>query len=265
MPWRRSATFLVFAGACFASHAQPLQAEWTGSASLLHRRLVERTPTGGTLLTESGPVGQLQLTATWPLSGGGALASRITALGGELDYDGQTQAGAPLATTTRQGEFGADLLWRPLAPAAWGEAWLSLGALVNRRVIQGTPTAGGLDETSSAWMAGALWRSPGWSVHGAWRARVEAEARYSLRHRLHVDYHGLLDDSRLDGARKRQFALRLAMSAQDSPWEWALEWSRLSQPESAAVPVYRGGALFGTVRQPELSIRDVGLRLSRRF
>lgn len=263
MPWRRTVLALA-ASACAAVQAQPVPIEWTGSAALMHRRLVERTATGGTLLTETGPIGQVQVQGLMPLSDGAAVMGRLSALGGELDYDGQTQAGVPLTTKTVHGEFGADLWWRPLAPAAWGEAWVGTGLLLNRRSIRGTATAGGLEETSTALMAGALWRSPAWSVAG-WQARVEAEGRVSLRHRLHVDYHGVLDESRLDGARKRQLSLRLAASAQGSPWEWALEWSRLSQGVSGSVPVYRAGVLFGTVRQPELSIRDVGLRVSRRF
>lgn len=254
---------LLAAGGAVAQ--ETARTELTGSVSLQHRRLVERTATGGTLLTESGPMGQLQLLALRTLSGGGAVAGRFSIAGGDLDYDGQTQAGAPLTTTTRQGEFAADLLWRPHEPAAWGEAWLTVGALVNRRAIYGTQTAGGLDELSAALMLGALWRSPSWAFSGAWRARMEAEGRISAAHRLHVDYHGLLDSSHLEGARKRQLALRVALSAQNSPWEWTLEWSRLGQRASSSVPVYRGGVLFGTVHQPELSIRDVGVRLSRRF
>ncbi len=233
----------------------------------MHRRLAERSALGGNLLTETGPMAQVQLEATRPLDGGGALAARAHLAGGALEYDGRTQAGAPLTTTTRQYEGGADLLWRPHAPAAWGEAWLSAGWLANRRLIRGTSIAGGLDELSSAMLAGVRWRSPALAPAAGWTGRVEVEARTSVSHRLHVDYYGLLDRSKFEGARKRLWTLRLLASPDGSAWQWGLEWSQLRQPASKAVPVSRGGVLLPgtTVRQPALSTGDVVLRVSRRF
>jgi hypothetical protein len=254
----------ILATACTASQAQPAPFEFTGSVGLVHRKLLERTATGATLLTETGPMAQIRLMATRPLATGGALGGRLTFSGGDIDYDGQTQAGVPLTTTTRQSEGAADLLWRPHAPAPWGEAWLMLGWLANRRVIR-TPAAGGLDETSASVMTGVQWRSPVVAAGPQWTARLEAEGQVSLWHQLHVDYLGLLDPSRLEGGRKRQLTLRLMAAPNASPWEWGLEWSRLSQGVSAVEPVYRGGVLYGTVRQPELSIRDLTVRVSRRF
>lgn len=255
---------LAAAGVAGAGHAQDLQ--WSGGVGLAHRKLVETLPTGATLLTERGPMPQLEIGVTRMLAGGGALAAHALASGGDLDYQGQTQAGVPLATTTRQTEAAIDVLWRPHSPAPWGEAWLSLGWLGNRRAIQSTPAASGLDERSSAWMAGVQWHSPAFTPAGSWRAHVEADARVSVRHRLHVDYLGLLDASTLRGARKRQLALRLVAAPSDtSPWRWTLEWARLSQGVSETVPVYRGGAPFGSVRQPALTIEDVSLRVTRRF
>ena len=245
--------------------AQAPHWEFTGSLGLVHRQLEERTTFGSTLLTETGPMAQLRLHAVRPLQSGGALAGRVTLLGGDLDYEGQTQAGAPLSTTTRQTEATVDLLWRPLAPAAWGEAWLTAGWLGNRRAIRSTPVAGGLDERSAAAMLGALWRTPVLGSLAAWQVRAEVEGRISLRHRLYVDYLGLLDESRFSGARKRELAVRFLGSVPGSPWEWGVELHGLSQPASAAVPVTRGGAPFGIVRQPALTQLDVGLRLSRRF
>jgi hypothetical protein len=266
MTVRRFVLPLVLAGAGAAPFAQAQDITFSGSVGLAHRKLTETTASGATLLTERGPMLQLQLRADRPLASGGALAARLMAAGGDLDYDGQTQSGAPLTTTTRQSELGADLLWRPHAPAAWGEGWLSLGWLGNRRAIQSTPAASGLDERSLAWMAGVQWRSPAFAPAGRWTARVEAEARVSVQHRLHVDYLGLLDPSSLHGGRKRQLALRLVAAPDEtSPWSWTLEWARLTQGVSETVPVYRNGVLFGSVRQPKLAIDDVALRVTRRF
>ena len=234
---------------------------------LVHRKLIERSALGGNLLTETGPMAQAQLEVTRPLAGGAAIAGRAHLAAGDLDYDGRTQAGAPLTTTTRHFEGGLDLLWRPHEPAAWGEAWLTVGWLANRRLIRGTQVAGGLDELSSALLAGVRWRSPAFTPAAGWTGRVEVEARGSVAHRLQVDYYGLLDRSTLEGARKQLWTLRLLAAPADSPWEWGLEWSLLRQPASKAVPVSRNGVPLPltTVRQPKLSTSDVALRVSRRF
>lgn len=249
------------------AQAQEAPLDITGTVGLSHRKLIERMPAGGTLLTERGPVAWLQLQAVRPLADGGALGLRAQLAGGDLDYDGQTQTGVPLATTTRHAEGGADLMWRPHAQAAWGEGWLTFGVLVNRRVIRGTPIAGGLDELSSAAMVGVRWRSPAFTPVARWKAHIEAEARTSVWHRLDVDFHGLLDKTHLDAARKNMLTVRVLASPADSPWEWGLEWSGLRQKASEAVGVSRGGVPLPrtTVRQPELSMRDLTLRVGRRF
>ncbi|HYD76216.1 hypothetical protein [Ramlibacter sp.] len=238
-----------------------------GSLGLVHRKLVERSALGGNLLAETGPMLQAQVEATRALAGGTAIAARLHLAAGDLDYDGRTQAGAPLTTTTRHYEGGADLLWRPHEPATWGEAWLTLGWLANRRLIRGTAAAGGLDELSSALLAGVRWRSPAFEPAAGWTGRVEVEARGSLSHRLRVDYYGLLDRSKFEGARKQLWTLRLVATPTGSPWSWGLEWSHLRQPASRAVPVSRGGVQLPgtTVRQPKLSTNDLVLRISRRF
>lgn len=256
--------------AALPAAAQPAPPEtplFTGSLGLTHRKLIERAPSGARLLTERGPMVQLQLQAERPLDEGRALALRGVFLGGDLDYDGQTQAGVPLTTRTRQSEVGADLMLRPHAPAAWGEAWLTLGLLANRRAIHSTPIAGGLDEVSSAALVGLRWRSPAFAPIVQWSARVEAEARASLWHRLDVDFHGVLDKTHFEGARKRMLTLRVLASPVDSPWEWGLEWSGLQQSLSKSVGVSRGGVPLAntTVRQPELTTRDVTVRVGRSF
>ena len=264
-PRRCAIAALALVATQAAAQSEPVQI--TGSLGLAYRKLVEQAPSGATLLSERGRMGLAQVQALRVQPEGGALGLRVQVLGGDLDYDGQTQSGVPLVTTTGQSEAAADLMWRPAAPAAWGEAWLTLGLLANRRVIHSTPIAGGLDEVSSAALVGARWRSPGFTPAARWVAHVEAEARVSVWHRLDVDFHGLLDKTHFEGARKRMLTLRLLAAPAQSPWEWGLEWSGLWQPASHAVGVSRGGTpLAGmTVRQPELSTRDVTLRLGRRF
>ena len=97
---------------------------WGASAGALHRKLVERADNGRRLVTESGPLLRLQVDAQLRLAGGGALRAAVGATAGRLDYDGRTQAGTPVGTTSSHRDFDVDLGWRPLAPAPWGEAWL---------------------------------------------------------------------------------------------------------------------------------------------
>lgn len=109
----RSLVFAALAATVVPVQAQETPVEFTGTASLSHRKLVERTPAGANLLTERGPMAHLQLQAVRPLADGQALGLRAQFGGAHLHYDGQTQAGVPLTTTTRQAEAGADLMWRP--------------------------------------------------------------------------------------------------------------------------------------------------------
>lgn len=270
---RRTLAGAALAATAATGWAQVGSIDFTGSVGLSTRRLQERAG-GTTLLTEKGPVGVLQLQGTKGFEGGGAAAVRFTALGGDLDYDGRTQppASIPLGTRSRHLETGLDLLVRPHAPMAWGEAWLSLGWLGNRRDIRSTPLATGLLEDSSSVWAGLLWRGPQVPVAG-WQLRPDVEGRISVWHRLDVDFRGArdpitllpYDSTSFDGARRRQVVLRLAGSKAESPWSWALEWSRISQGASGSAPLTAGGVLAGSVRQPELAIEDFGVRLSRRF
>ncbi len=264
--WRaRVAAGLVAASGALAAHAQaPVQ--WSLSAGLASRHLQEEAPGGGRLLTERGPVGLLQLQGSRELADGQALALRLSLGGGDLDYDGRTAiTQQPLTTRTRQVEGGADLLWRPLAPGALGEAWLTAGWFANRRHIQSTGSVGGLEETSEAWFLGALWRSPAWQPLAGWRAHGEVEARASVRHRLDVDFYGLFDATRFTGARRHQLALRLVATPDGSPWSWSLDWSRFAQGDSPRAPLSRNGAPFGSVYQPALKVDDLALRVTRRF
>lgn len=267
MTWRAPALLLFLVATACAAHAQWGALEWSASASVVQRKLVERTAAGSPLVTEEGPMGRVGLRVARPLANGGALEGQLSLTGGDLDYSGQMQlTGTPLFSTTRQFESEGDLAWRPLAQAAWGEGWLSLGWLDNRRSIRATTVTRPLYERSSALMAGAMWRSPGIGAVAGWDLAVEAEAKASLRHRVYVDFYGLLDPNRLTlrGGDKQLFKLRILAAAPASPWEWTVEWSRLSQDVSGTVAA-RGFGLPLTVSQPELTIRDLSLRLARRF
>jgi hypothetical protein len=261
MPPRILLAALLLQAACATAQTDTPAVELHGSAAVLHRKLVENIPGLGRV-EETGPVGQLQLGVTKRMPEDRAVQGRFTLTGADLRYAGLTQGGAPLATTTRHIEGSGDLLLRPHAPSRWGDLWLMTGVLVNRRIIQGTQAASGLDETSTAWMVGVRWDTPKVALAGL-QVWAESEAQTSIYHRLHVE--GLFPSAvRFEGADKRLLALRLHASAPNSPWTWSVHWSRLSQPASDSVRVTNAGGQF-LVNQPELSIRDVGVRVTRRF
>lgn len=250
------------AGASLA--AEPAAPFWA-SAAVFHRHLEEESATGDRLLTETGPMLQLRFGAQQPLAAGGAIAAEAMVAAGALGYDGQTQSGRPLRSTTRHRDAGARLMWRPVPAQSWGEPWFVLGLHHNLRNIIGTATASGLRESSSAVLAGVRWQSAPHPVAPGWNLRLELEAMISARHRLDVDFRGLYDATRLDGGRQRRATVRLVGAATQSPWDWTVEWSHLNQAVSPSSPLRRGGVAVGTVRQPRLTIDDMALRVTRRF
>jgi len=230
---------------------------------VVHRRLVERADGGQPLVRESGELLRLQVAGTQVLAGGAALRAEVAMAAARLAYRGQTQAGVPLATEDGHRDLALDLAWRPLAPARWGEAWLVLHALQQRRQIASTDTARGLRETSALLLPGLRWR------HGFeaadWRWAPSAEVRASLRHRLEVEFGGIFDTADLEGGRRREFVLGLEAAPLASPWRFGVEWTHAGQSASAAQALTRAGATVGTVRQPRIAIDDVTLRVGRSF
>ena len=246
--------------------AEPAPIEWAVSAGLRHRTLTEWSDTGSKLLTEKGPMGQLQLGAqvvapAWP-----ALEFEAAVRGGRLDYDGQTQAGAPVSTTSRHTDLELGAYWRPFPAAAWGEAWLGLDWLQARRDIASSSLAGGLNEKSTLVLPGIRWRSAAFGVPHTGNAKFQLEAgwRTSARHRLEVDYLGVFDNSSFRGGRRNEITLGLNVATSDA-WQWGVAWSRSRQSASNSVALFRGGALVGSVRQPRVKIDDLSLSLTRRF
>lgn len=229
----------------------------------MHRRLEERADSGARLLTESGPMLKLQVDAQWVLAGGGALRGQGELAAGRLDYEGRTQAGVPLATDSSHRDLALALAWRPLAPAGWGEGWLALRLLQQRRQIASTAAASGLRETSLLVLPGLRWNA-GFAA-GNWRLEPSVELRVSLDHGLRIDYGGLFDDSDIEGATRREVVLGLAARPADSPWSFSLEWLHASQSASDRQSLYRNGVQVGNVRQPALRIDDFSLLARRAF
>src|SRR6478609_1251066 len=91
--------------ACAGAQAQDGGASYDVSAGLVHRRLAEHTPGGGTLLTERGWLPQVRGSVARGLPSGGAIGGALSLAGAPINYNGQTQAGTPLSTRTRQTEL----------------------------------------------------------------------------------------------------------------------------------------------------------------
>ncbi|GAB3775906.1 hypothetical protein GCM10028796_52590 [Ramlibacter monticola] len=257
---------LVLGLACCAAGAGAQHAAGaTGevAAGVVHRRLVERADDGRRLVTESGELLRLQAQGELELARGGALRASAGIAAGGLDYRGQTQAGVPLDTDSGHRDLEFGFAWRPLAPAPWGEGWLGLHGLQQRRQIASTPSAQGLRETSSLLLAGVRWSHV---FDGAgWRWQPSAEFRGSVRHRLEVDFHGVFDTADLKGGGRRELLLGLDASPAGSPWHFGFAWTRARQSASPVQPLLRAGAPAGTVRQPRIEIDDVMLRAGLSF
>lgn len=255
------------ANAWTCANAQSSPVEWRASAAVLHRTLTESSPGGGRLLTEKGYLPRIKLSAQMAVQDSGALSAEASFAQGRLDYEGQTQAAQPVSSLTGHREAEVTLRWRPLAPAAWGEAWLGLGWLHARRAIEPTSLAGSLDEASSLALPGVRWRGPAWALplgEGPVKFEAEAEWRTSARHRLSIDYVGVYDASVLRGGRRNELSLRLALFKGET-WRWTAGWTRTEQRASPSATLYRAGVPVGTVHQPRLRIDDISLSLSRRF
>lgn len=236
---------------------------WGLSAGLTDRHLTESTESRDRLVAERGPMARLQFDARLTLPGGGALRGEAEIAGGSLDYAGRTQAGVPLSTRSDHRDLSAGLQWRPLPAASWGEAWLTVRVLQQRRDIRSTASATGLLETSDLVLPGLRWSHAFQS--GGWRWEPSVEWRASARHDLEVDYHGLFDTSDLKGGRRQETVLGLAVVPGDAPWQVSVEWQRARQVASPRQPLYRGGAPVGTVLQPRIAIDDLTLRVRRAF
>jgi hypothetical protein len=264
-PWPLGlALTLGWAAAAVAEEARPLDWEFAGGVG--RRSLVEKSDSGATLVRETGPLARLELAATLHRAGWPVVAAQASLAAARLDYDGQTQAAQPISATTHHAERQLALRWRPLPPAAWGEAWLGLDWLHVHRSIGSSAAAGGLVETSTLVLPAIRWHSPFWSagLPATAKLQLQAQWRTSMRHRLAVDYLGVYDESSLQGGRRQEIIFGVSL-ATSSDWRWTAQWSHTRQRASPQVPIYRAGLAAGTVRQPRIELDDISISVSRSF
>jgi hypothetical protein len=255
----------LLGAASAAASAQQAQRDfsWGVSAGLQYRTLVERADEGGRLVEETGPMLRLGVDGRLALRGGGALQLDAGIAGGVIDYDGQTQAGVPHTTETAHRDFDLTARWRPWAPSSWGEAWVVLRGLQQRREIHSTPMVAGLLETSTLLMPGIRWSHE--FDAAPWKVKPSVEVRSSVYHRLEIDFGGLFDASDIDGGHRNELEIALEGSSPQSPWSWSVGWTHARQSASNRQALLRGGVVVGTVRQPRIEIDDLTLRVRRAF
>ncbi len=232
--------------------------------NLTHR---EVDGTGRSLLREAGTLPGWRIDASlagdrWELS------LRADHADGTIDYNGRTQSGAPLSTTTdtRISEAGLRLL-RSLD--ANRRIALGAGIAYRRwdRRIQPLGSVAGLDERYTSWLLSLESR---FSILRAPAAALDLEfsLRRTQRPEVSVDFGGLYDNQSI--ALGRQTGMRLAAPARLALGKgstlklegWIEYWGF---DRSASQPLLRDGRPVGTVFQPESDGRSLGAALMWEF
>lgn len=257
------APFPAMCAAALCALPLPAAAEWQYGIGVAARdfSVSEYAPSGRRIVREDGWMPGLQAQAAWR-NGAWTLSGEAEWYGGDIDYRGQTQLGAPLSSSTGTGL----LQLRGKAAYGFADAWDAFAALEWlrwRRDIRGTAIAAGLNE---------LTRSQRLLLGLEWGARRDAASAWSASaalvlarpERLQVRFSGLYDDA--------EFDTRSAVGARlGAAWRLGerfqlhadLDWMRI--PRSDAAPLTRKGAFAGTVTQPEHELRSITLGLRYLF
>lgn len=236
---------------------------WQWEATAAHRTLIERDSGGQRLLKESGPLARLRITARPSWAATRRVEFTAALARAWMDYDGRTQAGAPLRTHSLHNELEIGARWYPFHAFAWGEPSMTIDGLRFRRQIEPTAAAGSITETSTLWMPGVAWTGPAWTV-GAAKLALQAQWRTSVHHHVAVDYGAVFDPSSLHGGQRNELVLG-ATAAMARGWSVSLQWRRARQAQSEVAALYRAGVVQGSVHQPRIDIDDVGVTLTKPF
>lgn len=185
--------------------------------------------------------------------------------GGEVDYDGQTQAGVPLQTKTDELIFEGQARIGWIVPLKRGFSTEYFGALGYRgweRDIQATPTSGDVFETyrwfyASAGFDGGYRSSPA----SIWHLRIEILRPLNPEVEIRL---GGFDDVTLDLGREtgwRVGVINRRTLDSKKHLEFALEYTAWNLGRSSAKPLTRNGMVTGfVVSEPASETRVVALR-----
>lgn len=219
----------------------------------------EEDAAGRRLLKEEGPLLGLGVTHDWPLGRAMEIAERLEGFVGEVDYDGRTQLGDPVRTTTEYygltGELDArlrvpvngdfDLL--PFAGLG-ARAWL-------RRIDNTSRFSSGYDET---WLT-AYARAGGrfeWRATGRLHLFASAALRIPLynRARYSLSFDGGDDHVTVEPGRETTVAAEAGATVGSAHVAVFYEQLKFSRSDSESVPPFE-------VFQPESEGRLIGLKL----
>ncbi|MBS3910842.1 MAG: hypothetical protein KGZ70_03235 [Hydrogenophaga sp.] len=248
-----------------------------------HSRWAERDARGNRLLTERGWLDQAALTASGHC-GTASWQAQWAHSQGQRRYDGQTQTGTPVQTSSRLRVDALTLSgWQPLgaldrenpsgsattSPWAWGAR---LGWRQTDRRIASTTTALGYPERFRAWelALGARWR-----LHdaGPWRLSASGWAGGGPGGTARVSLPNA-DPLNLPLGHSRLLALGLqldggARGAQSGAWSWQLRLETQHETTAAgsARAVTRNGVPVAVATMPEIRQRQTSISaaLNRRF
>ncbi|MDO9146732.1 MAG: hypothetical protein Q7U52_03555 [Hydrogenophaga sp.] len=246
-----------------------------------HSRWEEFNPRGEPLLTERGWLQHTALTGTGRC-GAASWQAQWAHSQGSRHYDGQTQTGTPVQTSSRLRVDALTLSgWQPLgaldrenpsgttSPWAWGAR---LGWRQTDRRIASTSTARGYPERFRAWQLalGARWR-----LHdaGPWRLSASGWAGGGPGGTARVSLPNA-DPLTLPLGHNRLLALGLqldgdARGAQPGAWSWQLRLETQQETTAAgsARAVTRNGVPVAVATMPEIRQRQTVLSaaLNRRF
>jgi hypothetical protein len=253
----------AFVAALYALLPSPASAQWQGSVGAGVRSAVhtEVDLAGRRLVREDGWLPGTSLRAGYQLGS-------ITWFGGadwyqgDIDYRGQTQAGAAAASTTSTRMTSARLG----ASYAWGSYSILAALEIDRwkRDILGTAAGAGLQETylSRRWLLGTgkTWRPAAGAVS------ADAALVLAAPERMHIGFSGLFDPVSLDT--RRGHGLRLGADLRPA-WASSLQlraradWLKVARSGAAALTA--NGAFRGTVTQPEHARKALTLELAYLF
>jgi hypothetical protein len=185
--------------------------------------------------------------------------------GGEVDYDGQTQAGVPLQTKADElvYEGRARIGWIvPLKSGFSSEFFGVLGYRGWERDIQATPAAGGVFEIYR-WLYGSAGFDGGYRSSPASIWHLHLEILRPLNPEIEVHLRGF-DDVTLDLGRETGWRVGLSNRRSLDPkkhLEFALEYTAWNLGRSASKPLTRNGLPTGfVVSEPDSETRVIAFR-----
>ena len=244
--------------AIFAAPGETL-ADWHYQAAVEGAwRTVEESEDGSKLVEETGPsvgaaVSLERSSGDWFVGFTGGIERA------ELDYDGQTQANAPLATDTdwSEGHFGAIVgrrfdgvfaRWRGRLEYQWRE-----------RDIASTPDAWGLSESYRT-----TWLGLGLMIRPTKTVAFEFDLACAIDSRVDISFAAALDDAALDVADHCRIGVEATIKVGRinnstvfiRPF---VAWERY--PESSADRLYSGGSPVGQVFLPATEFVSFGVRI----